>query len=178
MRCSLDSFVNVVYTKRTMKGTANITIDFRQQAAGSRQQAAGSRQQAAENYGAEFGFVKYVAPNPSLFVPLFPLKYYTAADNFFPHTVAGGKSVLELGNSDTELGKSARNGGNSILNGSNSIVTGGNPNMELGNSIANGGNSGAELGNSIPKGGNPISKLGNFASNGGNSAPHKNKEKL
>ena len=70
---------------------------------------------------------QYVLPNPSLFVSLFPLKYYAAADDFFPHTAAGGKSVLELGNSDTELGKSALNGGNSI--------------SKLGNFASNGGNS-------------------------------------
>jgi hypothetical protein len=153
-----------------MKSTVGIKIDFRQQATGNRQQATGNRQQATGNrqqatgnrqqatgnYGAEFSFVKYVASNPSFFVFLFPLKYDTAADDFFPHTVARSKSVLELG-------KSSANGGN--------------PNIELGKSGLNGGNSGMELGNSIPNGGNPIIKLGNFTTNGGNSALCKNKEK-
>ena len=43
-----------------MKDTANITIDFRPQAAGRRPQAAGRRPQAAGNYGAGFRLVKYL----------------------------------------------------------------------------------------------------------------------
>jgi hypothetical protein len=110
-----------------MKSTVGIKIDFQQQ-----------------------------ATSLSFFVSLFPLKYDTVADNFFPHTVAGSKSVLELGKS---------------------ALTGGNSGTELGKSTAKGGNSNLELGKSILNGGNSITKLGNFTTNGGNSAPSKNKEK-
>jgi hypothetical protein len=148
-----------------------ISADFPPQATGHRPQATGHRPQATGNYGAEFRFVKYLASNSSLFVSLFPLKYDTTADDFFPHTVAGSKSVLELG-------RSALNGGNPGTELGNSTANGGNPNMELDKSGLNGGNPDTELGNSIPNGGNFIPKLGNFTSNGGNSASYKNKEKL
>ena len=62
----LDTFFHVSYDDQTMKNTVGIKIDFPPQATGHRPQATGHRPQATKNYGAEFGFVKYVAPNLSL----------------------------------------------------------------------------------------------------------------
>jgi hypothetical protein len=134
--------------------------------------------QAAENYGAEFGFVKYLAHKFTLFLPLFPLKYDAIVNNFSPQTVTGSNSVLDLGNPNTELGNSILNGGKSILNGGKSVLNRGKSIPNGGKSIPNGGKSVLNRGKSIPNGGNSISNGGNSALNGGNSAPYKNKEKL
>jgi hypothetical protein len=90
-----------------MKGKTNITIGFLPQATG--------------NYGAECGFVKYLAHNFTLFSPISPLKYDTIADDFSPYILAGDKFALELGKFGPNGGNSTMKLGNFTVNGGNSV---------------------------------------------------------
>jgi hypothetical protein len=121
-------------------------------------------------YGTEFGFVKYLTPQFTLFLLIFSPKYDTNVDDFSPCAPSGDKFVIDLGNSRVKVGKFNKELGKFTIKGSKFTEDGGK-------FSANVGKFAMKLGKFAENGSKPIMKGGKFFTNGGKSTLYRKETK-